>query len=164
MQCFAPRRMHQQLAAETTGAPFHGCRNRPHELHTLGQPWIGNPGGLGEEALPRRPLRGFRPQQGQKRIRRQNCGLAFRKRRIGEGGVAAGQERLQERMARLMGLQQNFTGAFTTPGPSRYLSDQLPHTLWSAEIRGEKALVHVHDSRQRDIGEVMALRQHLCAH
>ena len=47
------------------------------------------------------------------------------------------------------------------PGTSGHLHDQLCHALGGAKIGAEQAMVRIEDADQRDIGEMVALGEHL---
>ena len=48
-------------------------------------------------------------------------------------------------------------------GAATYLDKQLSHTFTGPEVCAEKPLVSIDDPDQRQVREMVALRQHLCA-
>src|SRR3569623_3459715 len=118
---------------------------------------------LRQELLRQIGGRGRGAQQRHVAVRRQG-GLAP----VGEGG--AGEARIpfteqgvQQRVGGMMGLDQYFARVFGAAGTSRDLSDELRKTLARAEVDAEETLIGIQDGSERDLGEVMTLREHLRA-
>ena len=62
-----------------------------------------------------------------------------------------------------MGLNDDFTGALGAAGTPSHLNDQLGQPFGGAKVDAEQAGVGVDDADQGDIGQMVALGQHLGA-
>ena len=104
-----------------------------------------------------------RSQQRQSRKRGPPCDFSFSERNIRDLSITALHQSRPEFVLRKSRLYQDFTGTRLAPGPACNLDNRLRHTLATAKIGTEQTLVRIHDADQRQVGEVMPLRQHLCA-
>ena len=105
----------------------------------------------------------FRAQQREVRERREAGGFAQGDLRFGEGVVAAADQGLQQRMFRMMRLQQHRSDAFGAARAAGDLHQQLREFFAGAEIGGEQAFVDADHADQREVRQVVAFRQHLRA-
>ena len=60
-------------------------------------------------------------------------------------------------------LNQDFSGQAPAPGAAGDLRDGLRQALGGAKIAGEQPLIGIQDHHQADLGEVVALGEHLRA-
>ena len=89
--------------------------------------------------------------------------LTFGQRLVGEGVIAFVQQRLQQRVLRMVRLQHYFALLTRSTGAPSNLGIKLCETLGGAKIRGEQRAVDVQQGDQRHVREVMPFRQHLSA-
>ena len=82
---------------------------------------------------------------------------------IGKPGVAPLHQALQSRVVGLQGLNPNLPRPVRPPGPSGHLNQQLGGALRRLEVRAQEAGVRIDGGHQGDVGEVVALGQHLGA-
>src|SRR5664280_2774974 len=61
-------------------------------------------------------------------------------------------------------LQHDFAGSVASPGASRNLGEQLEGALGGTEVRKTERGIGADDPHQRDVGDVVALGDHLRAH
>src|SRR5690606_39543084 len=84
-------------------------------------------------------------------------------RELRERVVALGEQTGEERMARVLRLDQHLAGLVAAAGAARDLHDRLREPLVAAKVRAEKALIGVQHADERDVRKVVAFRQHLRA-
>ena len=73
------------------------------------------------------------------------------------------QQYLQQRVFRVMSLQQHFALLTGAAGAASHLNIELGKTFGGAKVSGEQRAVHIQQRHQRHIRKMMALRQHLRA-
>src|SRR5882724_1041606 len=69
----------------------------------------------------------------------------------------------QSIMIRMIGLDQNPAASFASTRPAGDLRKQLKCTLGRPKIRQRETGIHRHHANQRDVWEIVAFGQHLCA-
>ena len=82
---------------------------------------------------------------------------------FGKGVIAFMQQRLQQRVLRVVRLQHHFALFSCASGTPRHLGIKLGEALGGAEICREQRAVNVQQGDQRDVREVMPFCQHLGA-
>src|SRR3546814_12775872 len=95
--------------------------------------------------------------------RREAGGLALHELLFGEGVVAAGDQRLQQRVLRVVRLQQHLAWLVGAPGASGYLDQQLGELLPGAEVGREQALRDSHHDKPRRCLQLVSLHHSLGA-
>ena len=105
----------------------------------------------------------FGAQQGEVGDRWHLRAATFGQCGAGKGRVTLGDQQLQQRVLRVTGLDQHFTGAFMATGATGHLHDQLGHALTGAEVGAEQAVIGVEDADQCDVRKMVTLGKHLRA-
>ena len=95
--------------------------------------------------------------------RRQLHRLAFGQRLFGKCIIAFMQQSLQQRMFRMVSLQNHFPLFACASCASGHLSIKLGKALRRAEVCGEQRAIHIQQRNQRHIREVVTFCQHLGA-
>src|SRR3569833_881367 len=149
-----------KLGTAASGTAFHGGGHRTENIHP---PMMRVREGrrLRQESLRQIGGRGLGAQQRHVVVWRLGGFVPF-----GGGGEARipfTEQGAQQRVVGLMCLDQYFARVFGAAGTSRDLSDELRKTLARAEVDAEETLIGIQDGSERDLGEVMTLRQHLRA-
>jgi hypothetical protein len=161
VQRAARSRLEQQLAAVAPGAQRHRGRHRPGDLQRLG---IRQQGARArQERIDMRSLVRLRAQQRLVRIRRQPRFPALVQQLARGGGVTVGEQAAQQRVVGMVGLQQHVARPGRAAGAAGHLHHHLRQPLAGAEVHAEQAFVHAHDGDQGEMGQVVALGQHLRA-
>jgi len=116
-----------------------------------------------QKRLRRLAVYGFTADQRHVGIRRQLGEPAFGQRAAGELPVAALQQLMQQRMLRVMGLDQHRARARAAPGPAGYLHQQLRQFFRSAEVRRIQAFIDTDHADETEHRQIMAFGQDLGA-
>ena len=82
---------------------------------------------------------------------------------FGEGGVVVAADGLDDEVVWLVGLDEDGARFFCAAGASGDLGEELEGPFAAAEVGHAECAVGVEDSDQRDVGEVVALGEHLGA-
>src|SRR3569833_1579107 len=154
--------LQQKMGTVASGTAIHEGGHRTENIHP---PMMRVREGrrLRQESLRQIGGRGLGTQQRHVAVRRQGGLAPFGEGGGGEARIPFTEQGAQQRVVGMMGLDQYFARVFGAAGTSRDLSDELRKTLAHAKIDTEETLFGIQDGSERDLGEVMTLRQHLRA-
>ncbi len=153
--------MHEKLCAVPTRAAFHRRRRGAQQLHAAHGSFAPSLERCLEERHRCGQARRFGAEQGEAYEGRPTADLAFFDGACREGVVTALQEFREQRVIRKLGLDQHLARSFRATRAARDLHDRLREPFARAEVRAEKSLVCVQHDDERDVREIVPLRQHL---
>ena len=90
-------------------------------------------------------------------------GTAFTEQTGDQPGISAIYQRTQQRMIRMMGLQDYRTRSIRSTRSTRDLHDQLTKSLSGSKVDAVQPLVYTGDNDEGQVGQIMSLCEHLRA-
>ena len=106
----------------------------------------------------------FGAQQREMAVGRVAGFAALGKRKTGEAVEVVPLQRAEQGVIRMPGLDQHLARLVRASGAAADLHDDLEQALAGAEVRPIQSLIGVEYPDQRDVGKIMAFREHLGAY
>ena len=153
MQGWAGCRLQQQLRPTAAGPTFHGRRHWPQYLRAVSCLRSGEAGGFVQKGDHRLPLGSFGPQQRHAKERRETRLASLGKGLRRETIIALVEQGAQQRVLRVVALDQHLARLFSPAGTAGHLHHQLGETLGGPKIGGEEAAIGVNDAPRVTLGK-----------